>query len=134
MLRQNAAFIILPLLASCMGPQAALPTPARQGPVDVTMPALPAPLATADRYAGDWSVDSLSAGEWHYSRAGGIASANFRGADGAVLVVIACGGSSISIGRTGAVPADAAVALRIRTTFALRFQHRLVGHEVEEGR
>ena len=120
MLRQISAFIALPLIASCTGPQATSTTVVTPPPVVAPPPIPQSPSAPIGRYAGDWSVDDVSTGEWRYSRAGGIASASFRGDDGTVHVVIACGANSISIGRTGTVPAETAVNMQIRTSFALR--------------
>lgn len=73
-----------------------------------------------DRYAGDWSIDELTPGEWRISRSGGVSRVTFADGRGAVQAVIACGNSAISLGRSGAAPADAAVSMRIRNSFALR--------------
>lgn len=120
MLRYALPFTLLPLLASCAAtPVAAPPTP--RPPVATPAPApAPAPAAVVDRHGGDWSVDEATTGEWRYANSGGTARASFFGPDGRLLAVIACGNGTISLGRTGAVPADTAVTMRLRNSFAMR--------------
>ncbi|MEQ1509905.1 MAG: hypothetical protein ABL909_05815 [Sphingopyxis sp.] len=117
MLRYAISFMLLPLLASCAPPpHAAAPLP----PTPAPRAAPPVPIPLADRYSGDWSVDDLTHGEWRYSDSGGNPRATFTDTNGTVMAIIACGNNAISLGRSGIVPADTAVSLRVRNSFALR--------------
>lgn len=118
MLKYALPFTLLPLLASCAAPS--VPPPA-------TLPAPPAaprvtsaPAAVLDRYAGDWSVDDLTPGEWRISRSDSGSRVTFTDGRSAVQAIIACGNGALSLSRSGAVPADAAVMMRVRTSFAQR--------------
>lgn len=73
-----------------------------------------------DRYAGDWSIDELTPGEWRISRGLVNLNASFRNARGEEMAQISCDGDDISLSRSGAAPADTAVSMRIRNSFALR--------------
>ena len=117
MLRQIIAFAALPLLASCVAPRDdAVPVPA---PAPAPRPT-PAPTpTTVDRYAGDWSVADLGSGDWSYSRSDSASAARFGSGEGATAM-LRCEGGQIVIAREGVVPADMAVFLNIRTSFAER--------------
>lgn len=118
MLKYALPFTLLPLLASCAAPS--VPPPATVPTPPAAPRVTPAPAAMVDRYSGDWSVDDLTLGEWHLSRGGGTAHSSFSNSRDEVLAVIACGNGAISLSRSGAVPADAAVSMRVRTSFAQR--------------
>lgn len=118
MLRYALPFTLLPLLSSCAAPSVPPPTAV---PTPPTAPRMtPAPAAVVDRYAGDWSVDDLTPGEWHYSRSGGVSQVTFADEHGTIQAAITCRNGSISLGRRGAVPVEAAVSMRVRTSFAQR--------------
>ena len=115
MMRSLIAFSALPLLASCVAPREAAPV---RAPAPVARP-VPPPAAVADRYAGDWSVADLPPGDWGY--AGSSAASEARLTDGgAVRASMRCDARVLTIAREGRVPADMAVMLTIRTSFAER--------------
>jgi hypothetical protein len=113
MLRPIAIIATMLLVSSCVAPRQAPPTPS-PAPAPVR-PATP-PAVSSDRYQGDWSVADLGPGDWRYTREGNATLALF-GPGGAV---IRCTSGQISIARQGAVPADSAAFLTIRTSFGER--------------
>ena len=120
MRRYLLPFAALPLLASCVGPGPVAPEPA--APV-ATPPvrSAPAPAVVVDRYLGpDWSTDALSPGEWRLDRNSAGVRASFAEANGPAQLVIGCANGQVSIARRGHAPADAAMTMRVRSSFAQR--------------
>ncbi|MEQ1687729.1 MAG: hypothetical protein ABL874_04065 [Sphingopyxis sp.] len=128
MLRYALPFTLLPLLASCAAPQ--VPPPAATPAPPATPRATPAPAAVVDRHAGDWSVGELTPGEWRISRGLVNLNTSFRNARGEEIAQISCDGGNIGLRRSGAVPADATVSMRVRTSFAQRDLSVRVDHAV----
>ena len=116
MLRHLTVFAMLPLIASCVAPRAPSPAPTPARPAATPRPA---PAAPSERFAGDWSSAPLTPGAWRYSLNGGTSLAMFGAGDAATLIM-RCTSGQVSIARSGAVPADMAVAINIRTSFAER--------------
>ena len=109
MLRHILPFTILPLIASCVAPRA--PVATAPPPAPAANPHLvPAPIA--DHYAGDWSVDDLSPGEWQYGGANGAEMASFSNPTGHGELTLACLGTMIAIGRSGAGASSPAITIR----------------------
>ncbi len=106
-------FAILPFISSCVAPQA--PAPAPPPPAPVIAPQPPAPVA--DRYAGDWSVDDLTPGDWQYS-GGGQPAARFVQRN-QPLLSLRCTGGVIAIERGGPLPSGAS-GLTLRTSYGER--------------
>jgi hypothetical protein len=116
MLRYVLPFTLLPLLASCVGPQTPPPVAA---PVRVAVPprAVQPPVATvSDHYTGDWSVDDASPGDWRYAASSNATTARF--ASGGEAIAIACEGGQLILARSGQ-SRDAAM-FTIKTSFTLR--------------
>lgn len=118
MLRYMLPFTLLPILASCVGPQTPPPVaaPATTAPVTRPRPA-PAPSSVVnDHYAGDWSVDDASPGEWRYAASSHATTARF--ASGGEGVAIACEGRQLILARSGQSRDGAMFTLK--TSFGLR--------------
>lgn len=111
-----ASLMALSLLASCVAPQAA-PAPA---PTPTPAPAAPspAPRPESERYAGDWSTAELGPGEW--SRDNGAQANASRAIFGNDVLSISCTTGQIRLSRQGIIPADAAIQLRVRSSFGER--------------
>lgn len=114
MIRYLLALTLMPLLASCVAPST--PAPAvPQAPVTQPAPVapVPTPAPVADRYAGDWSVDELTPGEWVLDQS---RVAQFIGSDGARLAAIGCVDGQLRLGRSGLLPQDIRAVFRIRAS------------------
>lgn len=125
MIRYLLPVTLMPLLASCVAPST--PPPAAP-PAPVARPApapAPRPAPVADRYAGDWSVDDLTPGEWRIDSQ----SAVFSGDRGQTLAIIGCRSGRLSIVRAGPEYAPSGV-LRIRTSAGER-ELRVEGAELQ---
>lgn len=113
MIRYLLPVTLLPLLASCVAPSTPPPA-APTAPAARPAPApAPRPTPVADRYAGDWSVDDLTPGEWVLEQS---RTARFIGSDGARLAEIRCVDGQLRLGRTGVLPQDIRAVFRIRTS------------------
>ena len=123
MIRLLPTFALIPLLASCVGPSAPVAPPrpvAAPAPVPVPAPSSPVTPPTVDRYSGDWSVADVAPGEWHYASSQRGSMARFVSGSGPVQASISCTNGQITLARAGVIPADMAVMLNIRNSFAER--------------
>lgn len=113
MIRYLLPVTLMPLLASCVAPSTPPPA-APTAPVARPAPApAPRPAPVADRYAGDWSVDDLTPGEWVLEQS---RTARFIGSDGAVLAALGCVDGQLRLGRTGVLSQDMRAVFRIRAS------------------
>jgi hypothetical protein len=106
-------WLILPLLASCVGPRAPAPAPAPR-PAAPQVPA--APAAAPERYAGDWTTADLTPGEWRYADG----TAHFANGTAASLAEMRCASGTINLTRTGIIPQDIGAFITVRTSFGER--------------
>ncbi len=111
-----ASLMVMSLLASCVAPQAT-PAPA-PAPTPAPVATPPAPQPVRDRYAGDWTTADLSAGEW--ARQTDQRSGKARAIFGDDAMSIICRSGQITLNRHGIVPAEAAIQLRVRSSFGER--------------
>jgi hypothetical protein len=119
MLRYILPFTLLPMLASCVGPQTPAPV-AAPAPVPTATHPRPAPAPTsavADQYAGDWSVDDAASGDWRYTSTGHSTIARFATATGD-SVAIACENRHLILARSGQ-SRDGAM-FTVKSSFGLR--------------
>lgn len=111
MIRYLVPVTLMPLLASCVAPST--PPPATPAPPVARPAPAPAPVPVADRYAGDWSVDELTPGEWVLRHQ----VLYFTDDSDRSMVQISCSAPGIiSLARNGTVAQEIPAGFRIRTS------------------
>lgn len=113
------AGLAVPLLASCAAAPRPVAAPSASPPLWHPAP-VAAPPPVTDRFAGDWSIADLSAGEWYLRREARGTSAVFSTQGSDIVIALRCDDRSLVISRavSSAIRDDG--TLTIHTSFADR--------------
>jgi hypothetical protein len=112
-------WLILPLLASCVAPNAPAPTPAPRPSAAPAGPAA-APAIAPERYAGDWSTADATPGDWAYTASGNNSLARFTSPSNGLLAELRCSGETLTLVRNATIDADGNAMINVRSSFAER--------------